>query len=82
MWHSLCDCGHHLGVHHVLVTVQTCWSVRTGTTRVARCEDDLKPSLERSVWAVMDDDEVHRFTACEAFHRKDYRKLDACGTEM
>ena len=42
----------------------------------------LKPTLERSVWAVMDDDEVHRFTACEAFHRKDYRKLDACGSEM
>ena len=48
----------------------------------ARTTKDLKPTLERSMWAIVDGDEVHRITDCEACQRKDHRKFDACGSEM
>ena len=42
----------------------------------ARTTKELIPTLERSMWAIMDDDEVHSVTDGEACQRKYYRKLN------
>ena len=62
----LCGCGHHLCAHHALLTIQTWCSVWEGTARELEVTKtrELRPTLEQSVWAILDDDEFHGVPEC------------------